>query len=71
MACVMCIYREKSLYDIGQLMGAIGTDIYLKSQFGKMDAILDKKLGFTPKREEGELVYFRPSDIEVIECSDK
>ena len=58
---------HETLLDTAQLMGAIGTDVYLKSQFGKMDAILDKKLGFTPKREEGELVYFRPSDVETVE----
>ena len=34
-------------------------DCYLSSQFGLMDAILDEKLGFTPKRDEGELFILR------------
>lgn len=39
-----------------RLMNTSSEDCYLVSQFGLMDAILDEKLGFTPKREEGELV---------------
>lgn len=38
------------------LVNTSGEDCYLVSQFGLMDAILDEKLGFTPKREEGELL---------------
>jgi len=41
-------------------MNSGSSDIYLSSQFGLMDAILDeKKLGFTPKRDEGELLLVR------------
>ena len=38
------------------LVNTGGEDCYLVSQFGLMDAILDEKLGFIPKREEGELI---------------
>ena len=37
-------------------MNASSDDSYIISQFGLMDAILDEKLGFTPKREEGDLL---------------
>ena len=39
-----------------RLMNASSDDSYIISQFGLMDAILDEKLGFTPKREEGDLL---------------
>ena len=39
-----------------RLMNASSNDCYIISQFGLMDAILDEKLGITPKREEGELM---------------
>ena len=39
-----------------RLMNTCSDDCYLVSQFGLMDALLDEKLGFTPKREEGELI---------------
>ena len=39
-----------------RLMNTSSDDCYLVSQFGLMDAILDEKLGFIPKREEGELI---------------
>ena len=42
-----------------RLMNSGSSDIYLSSQFGLMDAILDEKLGFTPKRDEGELLLVR------------
>lgn len=35
------------------MMGGCSNDVYLDSQFGLIDAIIDKKLGFTPKREDG------------------
>ena len=38
------------------LVNTSGEDCYLVSQFGLMDAILDEKLGFTPKRKEGDLL---------------
>ena len=42
-----------------RLMNSGSSDVYLSSQFGLMDAILDEKLGFTPKRDEGELLMVR------------
>lgn len=39
-----------------RLMSSGSRDIYLSSQFGLIDAILDEKLGFTPKRDEGVLL---------------
>lgn len=39
-----------------RLMNSGSRDIYLSSQFGLIDAILDEKLGFTPKRDEGKLL---------------
>lgn len=36
---------------------------YIVSQFGLMDAILDEKLGFTPKREEGELLLMGKGNV--------
>lgn len=47
---------HETLLDSERLLTAIGEDAYYKSQFGLMDAILDEKLGFTPKREEGEVL---------------
>ena len=38
-----------------RLMNSGSKDIYLSSQFGLIDAILDEKLGFDPKRKEGAL----------------
>ena len=43
-------------FDELRLMNASSDDSYIISQFGLMDAILDEKLGFTPKREEGDLL---------------
>jgi len=34
-------------------------DVYLSSQFGLIDAVLDEKLGFKPKRDEGQLFILR------------
>ena len=42
-----------------RLMISRNNDCYLSSQFGLMDAILDEKLGFSPKREEGELFILK------------
>ena len=42
-----------------RLMNSSSKDIYLSSQFGLIDAILDEKLGFVPKREEGELLLVK------------
>lgn len=39
-----------------RVMNGCSGDVYLNSQFGLMDAILDEKLGFKPKREEGEVI---------------
>lgn len=41
-----------------RLMNSSSRDVYLSSQFGLIDAILNEKLGLDPKREEGELVIF-------------
>lgn len=48
---------HETLLNPARLMSAFGVDSYLKSQFGLVDAILDEKLGFTPKREEGDLIF--------------
>ena len=45
-----------------RLMTSGSGDVYLSSQFGLLDAILDEKLGFTPKRDEGELLLVRKSE---------
>ena len=39
-----------------RLMNACSGDAYLDSQFGLIDSILDVKLGFTPKRKEGDII---------------
>lgn len=44
-----------------RLMNSGSKDVYLSSQFGLIDAILDEKMGFTPKRDEGELLLVRKS----------
>ena len=44
-----------------RLMHSGSKDIYLSSQFGLIDAILDEKLGFAPKRDEGEILLVRKS----------
>ena len=38
------------------LMNACSGDPYLDSQFGLIDSILDVKLGFKPKRKEGDII---------------
>ena len=45
-----------------RLMTSGSVDVYLSSQFGLLDAILDEKLGYTPKRDEGELLLVRKSE---------
>lgn len=42
-----------------RLMNSSSNDSYLCSQFGLIDAILDEKLGFNPKREEGVIFLAR------------
>ena len=44
-----------------RLMNSGSKDVYLSSQFGLIDAILDEKLGFAPKRDEGEILLVRKS----------
>ena len=53
---------RETLLNPDRPMNSIGEDAYLKSQFGLMDAILDEKLGFKPKREEGEAMIIYKSD---------
>lgn len=54
-------FMHESLLNAERLITPMGTDLYLRSQFGLIDAILDEKLGLQPKRKEGGLVYFDPS----------
>lgn len=42
-----------------RLMNSRSSDCYLSSQFGLLDAILDEKLGFKPKREEGDIMVLK------------
>lgn len=42
-----------------RLMNSRSSDSYLSSQFGLLDAILDEKLGFKPKREEGDIMVLK------------
>lgn len=49
------LFHETLLRPDRVMSGCSGDD-YLNSQFGLMDAILDEKLGFEPKRIEGELL---------------
>lgn len=44
---------HETILDPGRLINSSSRDIYLSSQFGLMDAILDEKLGFNSKRDEG------------------
>jgi hypothetical protein len=46
-----------------RLLNTCSDDCYIVSQFGLMDAILDEKLGFTPKREEGELLLMVKGNV--------
>lgn len=46
-----------------RLLNTCSDDCYIVSQFGLMDAILDEKLGFTPKREEGELLLMGKGNV--------
>ena len=50
---------HETLLNPERLMTCGSKDCYLISQFGLMDAILDEKLGFTPKRDEGALLMVR------------
>lgn len=50
---------RETLLDPEKLMNGFGPDVYLKSQFGLVDSILDKELGLKPKREEGQMVLFQ------------
>lgn len=47
---------RETLLDPGRLMVACSHDDYLDSQFGLVDALLDEKLGFVPKRKEGVIL---------------
>lgn len=51
---------HESLLHPDRLLSGMGPDIYLRSQFGLMDAILDVKLGYKPKREEGDIILATP-----------
>lgn len=44
---------HETILDPSLLMGACSNDVYLDSQFGLIDSILDQKLGFESKRKEG------------------
>jgi hypothetical protein len=48
---------HETLLRPGRIMSACSGDIYLDSQFGLVDAILDEYLGLTPKRREGDLIF--------------
>ena len=47
---------QETLLRPDRIMSGCNKDIYLNSQFGLMDAILDEKLGIPPKREEGDVI---------------
>lgn len=51
---------HESLLHPERLLSGMGPDMYLRSQFGLMDAILDEKLGYKPKREEGDIILASP-----------
>ena len=63
---------QETLLHPDRVMSGCNKDDYLNSQFGLMDAILDEKLGFKPKREEADLAKIRNDDIEeeVVEVDD-
>ena len=46
-----------------RLLNTCSDDCYIVSQFGLMDAILDEKLGFTPKREEGDILLMEKGNL--------
>lgn len=50
---------HETLLNPERLMTCGSKDCYLISQFGLMDAILDEKLGFKPKRDDGALLLVR------------
>lgn len=47
----IAMFREK-LVSVGRLIAGGSNDIYLDSQFGLMDALLDEKMGLAPERKE-------------------
>lgn len=65
---------HETLLDPEKLMVGFDMDVYLKSQFGLMDSILDKKLGFISKRKEGEMFLSQSEGLKMTmgkEDSDK
>jgi len=63
------LFHETLLHP-DRVMSGCNKDDYLNSQFGLMDAILDEKLGFKPKREEGDVILARKEDIEEVEVGE-
>ncbi len=47
---------QETLLRPDRIMSGCNKDLYLNSQFGLMDAILDEKLGIVPKRIEGDVI---------------
>ncbi len=49
------MFKETLLHP-DRLMKGASNDVYLDSQFGLMDAFLDKKMGYDPRRQETDFV---------------
>ena len=49
-----------------KVLNYIGSDPYLRSQFGLMDSVLDVKLGFVTKRTEGDLIMAEKGEGEEV-----
>lgn len=59
------IFHETLIHP-DRVMSGCSNDDYLNSQFGLMDAILDEKLGFKPKREEGDVLLASKGILQVV-----
>lgn len=57
-------FKENTLDPEGLHKGNNNGDVYLNSPFGLMDALMDKKMDFTPKRKESDgIVHFECVDM--------
>lgn len=50
---------RETILSPGHLVSACNNDTYLDSQFGLIDAVLDEKMGFEPRRKEGDVLLVR------------
>lgn len=53
---------HETILEPDRIICGFSDDVYLSSQFGLIDAIIDEKMGVIPKRVEGDILLLRKSD---------